>query len=119
LRNFFFCKRAYYEHYERDDGVQNRPYLFDKKTKQSTPPIERDGMLEIPVHLFLLSEKRPAHSAGLAAGGGCAKALAHDVLPKLNGNDADFLMHRRLTWTPSCPLYSRPVQGRIEGHTES
>ena len=90
-----------YEHYERGDGGQNRSYLFDKKTKQATPLIERDGMLEIPVHLFLLSEKRPAHSAGLTAGGGCAKALAHDVLPKLHGNDADFLIHRRLGHLPA------------------
>jgi hypothetical protein len=57
-----------YEHYERSDGGQNRPCLFDKKTRQATPLIERDGMLEIPVHLFLLSEKRPARSADWAHG---------------------------------------------------
>ena len=41
-----------YEHYERGDGGQNRSYLFDKKTKQATPLIERDGMLEIPFTSF-------------------------------------------------------------------
>ena len=30
-----------YEHYDRDDGGENRSYLFDKKTKQATPLIER------------------------------------------------------------------------------
>ena len=114
-----------YEHYDRDDGGENRSYLFDKKTKQATPLIERDGMLEIPVHLFLLSEKRPAHSAGLSAGGGCvstSKALAHDVLPKLSGKDADFLIHRRLGHLPARSiraLYKAGTKGVPQAGTES
>ena len=48
-------KRVIVGFHDRDGG-QHRSYLFDKKTKQATPLIERDGMLEIPVHLFLLSE---------------------------------------------------------------
>ena len=49
-----------YEHYDRDDGGENRSYLFDKKTKQATPLIERDGMLEIPNKL-----QNPAKKGGV------------------------------------------------------
>ena len=91
--------------YDETSG-KNQSFLYDKKNRVATPLIERSGMLEIPVHLFLQSDQPKA--SGLAAAessSACtandSTALVHDVLTKLAGHDVDFLIHRRLGHLPS------------------
>jgi hypothetical protein len=74
------------------DGT-NKSYLHDKRKNTLTSLIENNGLLMIPMDTFLASCNSWSLSVSSPT---ICYGLAHDVLPTLHSQDADFLLHRRL-----------------------